>query len=71
MAHEEIKDEDFEQSLMNIITEIETLNNNEKKILLVYLLEHMSMNDLWDVMGESIMKLVKNMQGEGGEEDGE
>ncbi len=70
------EEKDFwSEQMMNIISIIETLDSNEKKILLVYLLEHMSMNDLWDVLGESIMEIVKNMQDEkeedeGGEKDG-
>ncbi len=53
----------FDEEFLQIISNIETMSNEKKKMLFAYLLERMSAEDIWDILGASISEMVEKKYG--------
>jgi hypothetical protein len=54
----------FDEEFLQIISNIETMSNEKKKMLFAYLLERLSSEDLWDLLGTTIMEMVEKQYGD-------
>jgi hypothetical protein len=56
-------DDVFDEEFLQMISNIETMSNEKKKLLLAYLFERMSSEDIWDILGASISELIEKKYG--------
>jgi hypothetical protein len=55
---------EFDEEFLEILSRIESMNAEKKKMLFAYLLERLSAEDIWDIVGASISEMVEKKYGD-------